>query len=383
MEAGWQQGRVKLTSFRSRLGRHKVAILLAVVSILVFGGTFGFIAFKNKMIKSYLADFKPPAATVSSMAVRREAWRDELRAVGNVEVDRGVDVSPEVAGVIRQVSFNSGEEVKAGDVLVILDDQVEQADLRAFQAQLELARLNYARDTQLIAKKAISKTDFDAGEARLKEIEAQVQRTLALIEQKRVRAPFAGRLGIRQVNVGEFVDRGKSLVTLQALDVVHVDFNVPEQYMPHLKVGQLVNFKVQAWGDESFQGRISAVNSKVDKSTRNLLVRATLDNPDTKLLPGMFATLAVSLGEPRDRLILLDSAVSQSLYGDAVYTLIKSGEKTFKAERHSVKVGERRGRWVEVLSGVKEGEQIVTAGHIKLDSGTEVVVDNSVSLVKP
>lgn len=363
--------------------RNKVATVLAIASIVVFGGTFGFIAIKNAFIKSYLAEYKPPPITVSTMLVENKAWMEELNAVGTVAVENGVDISAEVAGIVRSVSFKSGQDVKAGEILVSLDDAVEQADLRAYQAQLALARMNNDRDKLLLSKKALSKTDFDAGEARLKEIEAQVQRTMALIEQKRIRAPFSGRLGIREVNVGQFVDRGKTLVSLQALEVVHVDFNVPEQFMPKLQYGQDVAFAVQAWPGEIFKAEISAINPKIDPATRNVRVRATLHNSAGKLLPGMFANINVDISAPTDRLVVIDSAVSQSLYGDSAYVVVKADNKALTVERKNVKVGERRGQWVEIIEGLKKGDEVVTAGHIKLTQGAEIIIDNSIQLVKP
>lgn len=369
------------TSF---LARNRVAMILAITSIVVFGGVFGFIAIKNMFIKNYLADYKPPPVTVATYKAELVGWHAQLQAVGTVRAEQGVDVSSEVAGIVRELRFASGQQVKQGDVLLRLDDAVEQADLQAFSAQLELARLNNARDRKLIAQKAISKTDFDAGEARLKELEAQVQRTRALIEQKQVRAPFSGRLGIRMVDVGQFVDRGNVLVTLQALDVVNVDFHVPEQYLPRLFPGQVVSFTVQAWGEQKFTGKISAINAKVDPATRNVQVRATLQNSGERLLPGMFANLSVDIGDSQKRIVVPDSAVSPSLYGDTIYVVTPGpSEKLSKVERRYVKVGERRGGMVELLSGVKAGEDVVAAGHIKIDNGAEVVIDNSVQLVKP
>jgi len=399
---------------------HRFSAVLALVSIVVFGGVFLFIAIKGAMFGAGMALYQPPPVAVAVAQARADVWQGELQAVGTIEADRGVDVAAEVGGIVREIRFRSGKDANAGDLLIQLDDSIEQADLKNYDAQLELARINSDRDHSLIKTRAISKTEFDTGQARLKELEALRERTTQVIKQKHVQAPFAGRLGIRRVSIGQYVPAGEKLVTLQALDQLHIDFTVPEQNLPMLTVGSEVRFKVRAYGDREFVGRLLAVDSRVDANTRNVRARAVVKNPDRLLVPGMFADMRVTLPKKDDVVVVPATAVSPSLYGDAIFvlktqagkhegalreatdkdgavakvvaTMAKKAPKDEKdpllgkpvwiVERRPVKIGERRSNSVAV-TGIKPGEQLVVAGTLKLKQGTRVIIDNTVAVSAP
>lgn len=354
----------------------RLAILLLILAV-VFGGIFGWNAVVAYMADRYLETYEPPPLRVEVQPVRAEQWHSTLNTVGSLNAVNGVDITTEVSGLIQEIYFASGQEVDEEQVLVQLEDGVEQATLKSFLAQLKLARINYERDRRLIESKAISKTDFDTSEAKLRDIEAQVERTRALIEQKRIRAPFSGRLGIRLINVGEFIDGGHKLVTLQSLDYLNVDFRIPERYFPRLYFGQEVLFRVKAYGTRQFRARVSAINAKVDTDTRNILVRASFANDDKSLVPGMFADLQVILAAERPVLTVPQTAISYSLYGDSVYVLRArddESESGLVAQRRYVEVGARQGGRVAISKGVEEGERVVVSGQLKLSDGTRVKI---------
>lgn len=360
-----------------------MAIMLAVV-IVLFGGVFAWIEFKQYMIDKYLASYTAPPVTVSAAPAAQEQWQGFIKSVGTIRAENGVDISSEVGGLVRTIHFSSGSEVKEGEILVQLDDSVEQANLRSFHAQYELAKINFERDKKLLKNRAISKTDFDTVEAQLKDALAQVERTRALIEQKRIHAPFSGRLGVREINVGDYVSSGDHLVTLQAHQLLYIDFYVPEKYVPKLFVGQRVEFNVQAFDDKHFVGVVSAINSKVDQNTRNILVRASYNNQDGELVPGMFANVSIILSEVRDVVVVPQTAISYSLYGSSVFVVNaktdENGNPLQVVERRYIQVGERRDKRVALLAGIKAGEIVVTAGQIKLTNGAKIKVDNSIKL---
>lgn len=360
----------------------KKMTIAVVLLVLLFGFIFGTLYGVQSLLKTGLANYTPPPVAVSAEPAAIEAWDVYLKSVGTLSAANGVEITSEVGGLVKEIHFASGIDVKQGQVLLQLDDSVEQANLRSYSAQLKLARINYSRDKKLLASRAISKTDFDTVEAKLKDAEAQLERTKALIEQKQIHAPFTGRLGIRQVNVGDFVSTGDQLVTLQALDIMHINFSVPEQYSPRLFQGQLIRFTVQAFDDQVFEARISAINAKVDQNTRNLQVRATINNDNKDLLPGMFANVKVVLDQKIKVITVPQTAVSYSLYGDSIFVVKNNkdeqGNNIQLVDRRFIKVDQRRFKRVSVAEGVTEGDMVVTAGQLKLKNGAHVLVDNTV-----
>ena len=363
--------------------KRQMTVALGSLAILL-GIIFGVIQAIQWTIGQGLANYTPPPVAVSAEVARQEQWDRYIKSVGTLVAVNGVDITSEVGGLIKQIYFASGIDVTQGQVLVQLDDTVERANLRSYDAQLKLASINYERDKKLLSSRAISKTDFDTVEAKLKDAEAQVERTRALIEQKQVKAPFAGRIGIRQLNVGDYVNVGDQLVTLQALDYLHVDFSVPEKYFPQLHNGQLVRFRVKAFGERVFEAKVTAINSKVDENTRNIRVRASFNNDAQELVPGMFANVSIVLQSQQEVITVPETAVSYSLYGDSVFVVSEStseeGEVIKTVERRYVTVSDRRNQRVAITDGVNGGETIVTSGQLKLNNGASVVIDNSVAL---
>lgn len=358
----------------------QMTLTIALLTLL-FGGIFAFLQGKQYLIDQYLADYQPPPVTIPAEPVLVERWDSYLKSIGTLKAVNGVEITSEIGGLIKEIFFTSGIEVKKNQRLVQLDDSVEQANLRSNAAQLKLAQINHRRDKKLLTSRAISKTDFDTVEAKLVDAEAQVEKTKALIEQKRIYAPFDGRIGIRLVNVGDFVSTGDQLVTLQAIDSLHVDFSVPEQFFPLLYPDQLVRFTVKAFANRVFEAKVTAVNSKVDQNTRNILVRAIFDNSAKELVPGMFANVNIILAQQQEVVTVPQTAISYSLYGDSVFVVTSNGvdqegNALHTVQRRYIKVSHRRSERVAIADGLAEGEIVVTAGQLKLDNDTRVLIDN-------
>ena len=361
----------------------KRMVIMLVFVALLFGGIFGFQAFKGRMIKKFMSSRGVPAQTVSTVKAAYSEWQPSIAAVGTLRAVRGADLAPEVAGIVNAIHFKSGDEVKAGAPLVDLNTAQEAAQLQALQAAAQLAEINYARDSQQLKVKAVSQAVVDADAANLKAALAQVAQQRALIDKKLIRAPFAGRLGIRAVDLGQYLSPGTKLVTLQALDPILVDFTVPQSMLEQISVGQEVAAKSDAFPGEQFGGKVSAIDAKVDSATRNVTVRAALSNPKHRLLPGMFATVQVASGAAQRRLTLPQTAISYNPYGDVVYVVEEQGKgpdgkPKLVAQQRFVTTGATRGDQVAVLSGVKEGDQVVSAGQIKLHNGSPVLINNAV-----
>ncbi|HYM33014.1 MAG TPA: efflux RND transporter periplasmic adaptor subunit [Candidatus Cybelea sp.] len=363
-------------------------IIVAAVLLVVFGGIAGFQAFKAVMIKQYFAGFKPPPVTVSAATAVAETWNPFLTSVGTLAAVAGVEVSPQVAGIVTKINFESGQTVRKGAVLVNLDDSVDQADLKSLQARSVLARLDFDRTKELFAHGNASKATLDQKQSVLSDTEAQVARTRQIIDQKAVAAPFDGKLGIRQVDIGQYLSPGSKIIWLQSLDPIYVNFPLPEQYVGQIAIGGKVQINVDAYKDQIFQGTITAIDAKVDESTRNINVQATLPNSDGKLYAGMFANVKVLLPVSIGVVTVPETAVSQSLYGDAVF-LIKDGpagadgKPTLTVTRQFVTLGQRQGDKVAVTDGVQPGERVVVSGQLKLNTGTAVMIDNSIDLNAP
>jgi membrane fusion protein (multidrug efflux system) len=302
--------------------------------------------------------------------------------VGSLMASRGADLSVEVAGVVEQVYFDSGGAVRAGQPLVRLRAQDDQARLRTLQASAELAAANHARNQALWNIQGISRAEVEAGEAALKSAQAAVAEQQALIEKKIVRAPFDGRLGIRNVNTGQYVNPGTVVATLQVLDPIKFDFTVPQQLLEQIKVGQAITVKVDAFPNADFMGTVETIDPKVDAGTRTIAARATLTNVSGQLLPGMYATAEIETGAPQDRLTVPQTAVTFNPYGNTVYRVeeqtAENGQKSLVVRQTFVETGERRGDQIAILSGVKEGDVIVSAGQFKVQNGATVVVNNDV-----
>ena len=275
------------------------------------------------------------------------------------------------------MTFESGERVTAGKELLKLKSDDDAAKLEALEATLRLGRINYDRDVEQLKIKAVSQATVDADAANLKNAKAQADAQRAMVAKKTLTAPFAGRLGIRSVDLGQFLSAGTAIVTLQALDPIHIDFFLPQQALAQLKVGQKIAAVVDTWPKETFSGEITAINPKVDTATRNVQVRATLPNTDERLLPGMFARVEIVVGEPKDLMTVPVTAITSNPYGDTVY-VVEGKEPDLTVKQVFVKTGETRGDIVSILDGVTAGQTVVTAGQLKLHKGSPVKVDNSI-----
>lgn len=346
--------------------------LMLIILVLVFGGIFGF----NFMFSgAQFANFTPPPRVVSADYAKEEVWQPYLSAIGTLSAVNGVDLSSEVDGKVKAIHFQSGQQITVGDLLVEIDDEVEQANLKSLEARLKLAQLNYQRDEKLINKKLTSQEQIDRSRAELDEVVALVEQTKATIAKKKIRAPFSGKIGIRQVNLGQFISAGDMFSNLQAMNSLYLDFNLPEQDFTKIQIGQPLIFSVDAYPGQDFAGRVIAINAKVDPNTRNILVRAQFDNKDGQLVPGMFASVKLILDQNNRVISLPQTAVTYTLYGETVFVVQRQGAE-MTVQRQSVVTGMRQGNRVAIMSGVKVGDMVITDGQIKLKNGTPVSIAN-------
>ncbi len=360
--------------------------IAVVLLVLVFGGIFGWTAVRNYFMGQYFANFEPPPATVSTAQAERQRWQPRIEAVGQLSAVRGVDVSNEVAGTVNDIAFFSGDTVEQGALLVQLDDSIEQAELPGLVAQLDLARMDVERMRELIDRELTSAEELDQAKSQLQQTESAVAALEARIAKKAVRAPFAGTLGIRKVDLGEYLPAGTPIVTLQSLDRLHVDFTLPEEFVVDVAAGQRVNVSVSAYPGETFAGEVEAVSVAIDPTSHNFAVQAVIDNPQGRLRPGMFADVAVQAGVRETVVAVPKTAISYSLHGDAVYVVEKSeasenGQTALVAEQRFVRLGTSNGEMVAVLQGLEPGDEVVTAGTQKLRDGMPVSINNDVALV--
>ncbi|MEE4080509.1 efflux RND transporter periplasmic adaptor subunit [Pseudomonas viridiflava] len=364
--------------------RRRMLIMLGVVMLLVLA-LAGYKAFSiYRQIQQFSAP-KPPVSVAVVNAVELP-WQSRLPAIGTLKAVQGVDLSLEIAGTVKALLFESGQKVRVGQPLLQLDSDVERALLGTAEADLGLAQVEHGRGSRLVGDQAISRGDFDKLAAQLKKASATVAQLKASLAKKQILAPFSGTIGIRQVDVGDYLASGTVIATLQDLSSLYVDFHVPEQALPKLAVGQQVQVSVSAYPGQSFDATISAINPRVDESTRNVLIRATQPNPDSRLLPGMFVDLQVILPSAPSQIVVPESAITYSLYGNSVYVVVarqtEAGkpesnprdEPQLTVERRFVKTGEHREGKVVILEGLKAGDQVVSGGQLKLDNGAHVAI---------
>lgn len=362
--------------------KKRMALMLLIVGLL-FGGIFGFQAFKARMIKKVMASMGAPTQTVSTIEAGYKDWQPRLEAVGSLQAARGTDIAPEVSGIVSGIHFHSGDVVKAGDLLLQLDSDADEAKLHALEATADLAQKTYERDRKQLQENAISRAAVDEATANLKSAQAQVRQQRALIEKKSIRAPFAGRLGIREVDLGQYLNPGTKIVTLQALDPICVDFFLPQKSVGRIAIDQGVSVKTDAFPGQTFRGTVSAIDPKVDASTRNVKVRAKIPNPKGSLLPGMFAAVTVEVGRPQRYITLPQTAITFNPYGNTVFLVEERGKAadgapTLFAQQKFVTTGETRGDQIAVLEGVSAGDVVVTSGQMKLRNGTPIQINNEI-----
>jgi membrane fusion protein, multidrug efflux system len=358
-------------------------MLVMLTLTLLFVGALGFVKFKQ--IQTAIAQgaaYQPPPEAVTTIIAAQEQWPSTINAIGTMAAVRGVTVSADLPGIVDQILFESGDAVREGQTLAILDTRQEQAQMAAAEAQRVLARLNFNRMQELLDQRVISKAEYDSATAQSRETEARVGEIRAAIERKTIRAPFSGILGIRQVNKGQYLAAGNPLVPLQSLNPIYVNFGVPQQAIGQVRVGRSVRITTESLGSFTFDGRVTAIDSVVDETTRNIQVQATLANPDGKLRPGMFVQTEMVLGANQKVIALPASAVSYAPYGDSVFIVSDMKDDkghTYRGVRQQiVRLGPARGDQIAVVSGIKSGDEIVTSGLFKLRNGAAVEVNNKV-----
>jgi membrane fusion protein, multidrug efflux system len=357
--------------------RWLVLVAVLVGLILIIGGVKGFGVYK--MFQAFAAQ-GPPKFTVSTMKAEYQDWLPQLSAVGSVRAERGADVSAEVAGIVDKIQFSSGDDVRAGQALLQLRAADDIAHLESLKATAALAETTYKRDQAQFEAQAISQAVLDADAATLRSARAQVAEQAALVAKKFVRAPFAGRIGIRAVDQGQYLAAGTKIATLQQLDPIFVDFSLPQQALAQLQVGQKVDVTTDVFADQNFSGRIIALDPQVDSDTRNVRLRAALKNPDRKLLPGMYANVSVEVGAAVRYLTLPQTSVAYNPYGATVYLVVphNPGSSALEAKQVFVTTGATRGDQVAIVKGINEGDEVITSGQIKLRNGAQVTINNSV-----
>jgi membrane fusion protein (multidrug efflux system) len=357
-------------------------VLMLAVVIVAIGG-LGFVKFKQIQVAAQsFAKFQPPPTAVTTIVARQENWPATLNAIGTVVAVQGVTVSADLPGIVDRIAFDSGKSVHEGDVLVELDTKQERAQLAAAQAQSDLARINFQRLQGLVKDGVIPQADYDRAESEQRATEAKVKEIQATIARKTIRAPFSGTLGIRQVNLGQYLSAGNAVVPLQSLHPIYVNFGVPQEEARQVAVGRTVRVTADDLPGRNFEGRVTAIDSVLDERTRNVEVQATVTNGDGKLHPGMFVKAQLVLGAARPTVTLPASAISYAPYGDSVFIVTdmqdQSG-RTYRGVRQQfVKVEGSRGDQVAVVSGVKAGDEVVSSGVFKLRNSAAVQVNNKV-----
>lgn len=356
-------------------------ISLSILLLLVVLGILGGI--KVIQIRKLVAAgkaFSQPPETVSSYVAREENWQGTLNAIGSIVAVQGVIITPEIPGLVREISFESGAVVAKGDLLVRLDTSLEQAQLSSVEAQVRLAEVNLQRIQTLSDQNMVSKAELDSAEATLKQTQGNAAAIQATIEKKTIRAPFGGRLGIRQINLGENLDTGKAIVSLQALTPIYTEFSLPQQELARLKTGMTVRLATDAYPGRDFTGTLTAINPDLDPSTRSVGLQATFDNSEQLLRPGMFARVQILLEDERKVLIIPATSVVSAPYGDSVYVIEPArddkGKEHLAVHQQFVRTGAARGDFVSIETGLKPGQKVVSAGAFKLRNGVTVVENN-------
>jgi len=361
----------------------KRMIIMLLLIGLVLGGVFGFKAFGRKMMLQFMAASSNPSQTVSTTKVKTQDWQPELKAVGSLRAVKGADLASEVAGIVDSIHFESGDDVEEGKVLIELRSADDIARLHALEATAKLAAITLERDQKQLKVQAVSQATVDTDAANLDSAKAEAAAQQAIIDKKTIRAPFAGHIGIRAVDIGQYLNAGTTIVTLQQLDPIYLDFFLPQQSLPQIEVGQKVTAKTDARPDKVFDGEITAINSKVDPATRNIQIRATFKNAEHLLLPGMYAEVAVASGQPQHLMTLPQTSITYNPFGNTVYVVKENGknekgEPKLTVTQTFVTTGDTTGDLIAVLSGVKEGDEVVTAGQLKLHNGSVVIINNSI-----
>lgn len=357
-----------------------VIILLAII----FGGTFAWYVLRVIMTKRFFATHQEPPIAVSTTIAEKRTWHPVFKSVGTLQASNGVEINSEVTGQVVKIFFKSGQFVKKGEPLVQLDDAIDQQKLNNNLAGLRLDAVNHQRQVTLYKTRSTSKARLDTAKAKMLQSQAEVESARVMIQKKNIKAPFSGKLGIRKINLGEYVQAGQAMVLLQSLDPLFVNFDLPEQFLHKVFVNQEVQIKTDADPNKVFIGKITAINSSVDPTTRSIDLQAIFPNDKGRLYPGLFADVSVIEPVKKDVITVPQTAVTYSLYGDSIYVVVKGKDKFGKpaliAKQRFVKVGSRRDTVIAIDQGIKAGDQVVTSGQLKLHPGARVVVNNSIKL---
>jgi len=393
--------------------KKRMTIMLIILGI-VFGGLFAWKSFEGVMMKKFMSQMGSKPQTVSTITATKQKWETLIEGVGTLRAVRGVDISSEVSGLVEGIYFESGDQVEAGTLLVKLRVDDEVASLAALQAEAHLAGLTYERDYRQLKENTVAQATVDSSVASLEKAKAEVARQEAEIAKKFIRAPFAGKIGIRQVDLGQYINAGEEVVTLQSLDPIFFDFFLPQQELSKVKLGQEVSLTTDVYKDKKYVGKVWAINSKVDQSTRNVLIRAAVDNSEKQLLPGMYGVINIDLGVSDEYITIPQTAITYNPYGDTVFLVREAGgmkvtsgaeddadglnpkEDSIKeapeeakmdqslpkgtkiADQKFILLGPTRGDQVAVLKGLNEGDVVITAGQLKLQNGSPIVIDNKI-----
>lgn len=371
--------------------RRTIYFLLVLILLGGLGGMIAFYAFqwKPQFLAQVIMSAPKPAETVSAEPAKEENWQPRVTAIGSLVAVDGIDITPEVGGIVKEIYFDSGQLVKKGDKLVQLDTSTEVQDLKNFEVQLANAQAEFERTSAVFKKGFSARQDLDNITARRDALSASFERTRAVIAQKAIFAPWDGRLGLRSISVGKYVAAGDPLIWLQSVDPIFVDFTVTEADYGRIENGQPVAAVFNAWPKEAFKGEVVTTDAKMSAESRMIKVRASFPNPDGRLRPGMYADVSVEVGTPEQVVTVPQTAITYTLYGDSVFVVVEAEnsdpakEKDLVVQRRFVKPGSVREGRVRILDGVKAGDQVVTVGQNKLDQGTKVRIDNSVALVEP
>ena len=359
----------------------RMVLMLSVVVLAI--ASLGFVKYKQiEAATKKFASFQPPPIAVTTVPAKQEQWAGTLKEIGNVVAVQGVTVSADLPGIVDRIAFDSGEFVHKGDVLVELDTKQEKAQLAAAEAERDLAQVNFRRLQGLVQDGVITQAEFDKAEADQRATEAKVKEIKATIERKTIRAPFSGRLGLRQVNLGQYLSAGNPVAPLESLSPIYVNFGVPQEQAREAHVGAKVVVRADELANQEFTGRVTAIDSVIDNATRNVQVQATLGNPRGTLRPGMFVKVDLGTGDSRSAITLPASAISYAPYGDSVYVVADMKDPQGHAYRgvrqQFVKLGGTRGDQVAVVEGLKTGDEVVSSGTFKLRNGAAVQVNNTV-----
>jgi membrane fusion protein (multidrug efflux system) len=358
-----------------------IAIVVVIAVVAALAGT-KVLQFKKMTSQPWVT----PPETISSAVAHGEKWQDTFSAVGSITAVQGVMLTPEIAGTVSEIAFESGAVVNKGDLLVRFDTGTEEAQLKALKAQLEWARVSVERARKLRTDSTVSQSELDQAEASWQQAKANADAVQAAIDKKTIRAPFAGKLGIRQINLGEYVDAGKPIVSLQSLAPVYADFSLPQQTLADIKIGMTVRVTMDTYTNKQFEGKLTAINPNLDESTRSVRLQATLDNPDQLLRPGMFARIELVLPSEKDVLVIPATSILSAPYGDSVYVIEKGTNAPvgtngpgLVVKQQFVRTGRSRGDFISVQSGLNPGDRVVSSGLFKLRNGAAVTENNEIA----